>query len=64
MDFVVTRNFIEDSPLINKQVNPFDKSYDSLRPAKEGADEGVMFLAAPAYGSSANAYSNSLKLFP
>jgi hypothetical protein len=54
----------EDTPLINKQVNPFDKGYDSLRPAKEGADEGIMFLAAPVYGSSANAYSNSLEIIP
>jgi hypothetical protein len=55
----------DKSPMVYKEVNPFDKGYKSLRPFKEEVrDEGVMFLAAPAYGSSSSAYSSTYEIVP
>jgi hypothetical protein len=54
----------DDSPLVNREGNPFDKNYESLYRVNQGSDEGVMFLAAPAYGSGGSTYSNNFEIVP
>jgi hypothetical protein len=54
----------DDSPLINGQNNPFSKPYDNLQPSDEDENKGVMFLAAPTYGSNGNSYSNTFEIVP
>jgi hypothetical protein len=53
----------DDTPIVFRQGNPFDKSYDGLQPM-EGDDKGVLFIAVPAYGSSSNTYNNDFVIVP
>jgi hypothetical protein len=54
----------DDSPIVSREVNPFNKDYDSLRPSKADKDSGIMFLAAPGYGSTGNTYTSNFEIVP
>ena len=54
----------DKNPVNNRQANPFDKGYESIKFFDESKNEGVYFFAAPTYGTSGDTYVQYYEVLP
>ncbi len=63
LDWLLKMSY-DDSPLVSRGDNPFDRHYNSLVPSKADKEKGVMFYATSVYGSNANSYTRDYVVVP